>query len=609
MSRRARGQIRRVVVLVATVAVATVGLAATASADLEWQPTPTDLSDSEQAGQSPQVSALGTGDAVAVWAETVDCECPFFGVNAATWDGATNSWSAPVAIPGQSGPVLAIPTLLADLSVAGSTNGTAVAAWSTIDLNETPEDDSDDFIAVQASVYDGSSWGSATTIGDSGLDILGFPNVDVSIDDAGRAAAVWTSVDLVGDSTIEAATYASGTWSASSTISDTGDDVDYARVASLGGGSAVAIWAGCGCSDPVLQSSAFDGSTWSAPADVDPVGADDPIAPAITATGSGTAAATWIDFDGDTGNDSVRTATYTGGAWSNHTTVSDTDRNTASPSIGSNGGGTAVLAWVIEPPLDTDSFRTESIPDFACSCPGIVQGATSPGGGSWSIPLDLSDTTEAFTPDVSGIGDGAAVAVWSDLGETVGAATFDATTANAPRTLTPPGTNGFFPQTAGTGAGTAQTVWTGDGGVLGLSSTASLGAPEVLKVASPGGTVTFATSSGGFLHMKNLPLPATPPPPPGASFPYGMFSFDIVNLTPGFSTLVTVALPAPATEYWKLQHDLWTKVPGVVVNGNTLTLTLTDGGFGDADGTANGTIVDPGAPGVARAVPPLTFTG
>jgi hypothetical protein len=607
MARRVHTQIRRVVVLVAALAVATTVLAATAGADLEWQPTPTDLSPTDSLGQSPQVSALGPGDAVAVWAETEACECPFFGVNAATWDGATNSWSPSVAIPGQTGLVVAIPTLLADLAVAGSTNGTAVAVWSTIDLNETPDDDTDDFLAIQASTYDGTSWSSATTIGTSGFELLGFPNVDVSIDGAGRAAAVWTSFTDT-DIQIQASTNALGTWEAATPISDAGDDVDYARVASLGDGSAVAIWAGCGCDDPILQSSRFNGTSWSAPADVDPVGADDPIAPAITATGTGTAAATWIDFDGVTGNDTVRTATFSAGAWANHTTVSDADRNAASPSIGTNGGGTAVLAWVIEPPLEEESFRTEAVPDFVCSCPGVVQGAMSPGGGTWSTPIDLSDEDDALAPDVSGIGDGAAVAVWFDT-EDVRAATFDGTAANGPRTLTTPSTVGVFPQTAGTGAGTAQTVWTGEGGTFGLSSTASLGAPEVLKVASPGGTVTFATSAGGFLHMKNLPLPAAPPQPPGASFPYGLFSFDIVNLTDGQSATLTVTLPAPATEYWKLQHDLWTKVPGVIVNGNTLTFTLTDGGFGDADGLPNGTIVDPGAPGIARAIPELTFTG
>lgn len=46
---------------------------------------------------------------------------------------------------------------------------------------------------------------------------------------------------------------------------------------------------------------------------------------------------------------------------------------------------------------------------------------------------------------------------------------------------------------------------------------------------------------------------------------------------------------------------------------NVLTLTLTDGGLGDADGAANGTIVDPGGPTIAapampaapRASPPM----
>ena len=53
--------------------------------------------------------------------------------------------------------------------------------------------------------------------------------------------------------------------------------------------------------------------------------------------------------------------------------------------------------------------------------------------------------------------------------------------------------------------------------------------------------------------------------------------------------------------------------PGAVINGNTVTLTLRDGGEGDADGVANGSIDDPvglAAPVAAhRSRPPRRASG
>lgn len=47
----------------------------------------------------------------------------------------------------------------------------------------------------------------------------------------------------------------------------------------------------------------------------------------------------------------------------------------------------------------------------------------------------------------------------------------------------------------------------------------------------------------------------------------------------------------------------WTQLDAEI-DGSTVTFTLTDGGVGDADGVADGTIVDPGAPAVRAS-----FTG
>jgi hypothetical protein len=92
---------------------------------------------------------------------------------------------------------------------------------------------------------------------------------------------------------------------------------------------------------------------------------------------------------------------------------------------------------------------------------------------------------------------------------------------------------------------------------------------------------------------------------PGVSFPNGLFSFNITGIAPGATVTVTITYPSAmpvGTQYWKCQNGTWincTSLLGDDDGDNVLTLTLTDGGLGDADGVANGTIVDPGGPGVA----------
>jgi hypothetical protein len=70
---------------------------------------------------------------------------------------------------------------------------------------------------------------------------------------------------------------------------------------------------------------------------------------------------------------------------------------------------------------------------------------------------------------------------------------------------------------------------------------------------------------------------------------------------------VTITLPDPlpiTSEYWKYGSTLgnptdhWYQIPmGDNDGDNVITIELTDGGLGDDDLTANGTIIEPGGPG------------
>ncbi len=114
--------------------------------------------------------------------------------------------------------------------------------------------------------------------------------------------------------------------------------------------------------------------------------------------------------------------------------------------------------------------------------------------------------------------------------------------------------------------------------------------------------VTFATSAGTFTSLSAVPESILPTAgkPSGVSFPFGLFAWTLDGLTPGATVTITITAPSPfvsPAQYWKVIDGVWTDATSLVGSDdgdNVLTLTVTDGGLGDADGVANGQISDPG---------------
>jgi hypothetical protein len=135
---------------------------------------------------------------------------------------------------------------------------------------------------------------------------------------------------------------------------------------------------------------------------------------------------------------------------------------------------------------------------------------------------------------------------------------------------------------------------------------------------TPTGTGTAtATLSGnggancGFTGAGFVQPSATPPP--GVTFPHGLFNFTLGNCAQGNSVTMTVTYPSPVpagAQYWKYgptsidNSNHWYTIPATI-NGNSMAFSITDGGLGDDDYTANGTITDAGGQGIvqAQAVP------
>jgi hypothetical protein len=104
--------------------------------------------------------------------------------------------------------------------------------------------------------------------------------------------------------------------------------------------------------------------------------------------------------------------------------------------------------------------------------------------------------------------------------------------------------------------------------------------------------------------------PANLPPAgkPNMVFPQGFYSFTIDPVAPGQTVVVTITFPEniPAgSQYWRYNaRQGWFDVTSLVGDNdgdNILTLTLTDGAFGDDDGLPNQKIVDAGGPGYPPA--------
>lgn len=127
------------------------------------------------------------------------------------------------------------------------------------------------------------------------------------------------------------------------------------------------------------------------------------------------------------------------------------------------------------------------------------------------------------------------------------------------------------------------------------------------------GNITAAFNGGGAgcgLTQASF-VNASAALPTGYTFPYGLLRFTLGGACDGSAVNVQVTYPTtlPAgAKYWKYgktQNDPtshWYELLATIT-GNTVTFSLTDGGLGDDDLTANGSITDDGGAGVPASNP------
>jgi uncharacterized repeat protein (TIGR01451 family) len=248
--------------------------------------------------------------------------------------------------------------------------------------------------------------------------------------------------------------------------------------------------------------------------------------------------------------------------------------------IANNGPGAATTTSLTDAlPAGTTfvSFAQTSGPGFVCTAPAV--GAT--GTVTCNIATLASGAAAAFTLTVRA---GSTASISN---------TASATSATADPT---PGNNSA---TAVASVGATRTA-------SGASATGS----GTITATFTGGGATCSFSNAEFIPVTGHPRsPPAGSAPSGITFPHGLFDFTTTGCTPGstlaFSIVYPAALPA-GTQYWKygptptVASAHWYILPATIA-GNTVTFNITDGGLGDDDLAANGTIVDQGGPGVPAA--------
>lgn len=270
--------------------------------------------------------------------------------------------------------------------------------------------------------------------------------------------------------------------------------------------------------------------------------------------------------------------------------------NPAPPSLtgaadsGSSFAPTEVTAGSAVPPAGRD------VPDvsFADSSqfvpPVLVPASTEPSGGtggradSWTPGEPVSVPGGGLDARTRGAGGANPASVPISMAEQQAGKPTANTVASAPGTMLPPavgGRVGADTATIHSAVGDARIKLNGHGHALtGLSSAA---VPAVLAGRS--------------------------------ALRYGVFGFSVNGVRPGGIATVDLTLPAGSNPDGWYKQDRATGAlsrfdfdgyTGAVIHGNTVTLSLRDGGRGDDDGIINGVVLDPGGPGYGDPVQIVT---
>ncbi len=339
----------------------------------------------------------------------------------------TGKIARPERSTGTAPRLLGAALLVCLLCLLGSSPASAAPVWlPTTDLSAPGKDATNSAVAMDAAGDTVAVWERKTGGLTNNLQVstrspggsfsaavdlsLASTDPDVAMTPGGEAVAVWRHFDGA-NYVIQAATRPpGGSFSAPVDVSttDTTAQPQDLHVVINAAGAVALVWIQ---KDP---SSAVDPNQFSVRASVRPAGGsfsapaiispspltlgDDADSPRVAIDAAGDVTAVW-DYKELAGPRSVvQTATRpAGGSFSAPITLSDTSQDASSSSVAMDSAGDAIAVW-------TRSNGTNF----------IVQESSSPPGGAFAAPVDLSATGEnAATPEVAMTPAGAATVVWA----------------------------------------------------------------------------------------------------------------------------------------------------------------------------------------------------
>jgi hypothetical protein len=302
---------------------------------IQWDASPTTLSNSGVNASAQSVKMDPQGNCVAIWLEGFTLQAAIKPLN--------GSWSA-ISTISNSG------AAQPQLGMDGS--GNAIAIWSQ------------NGIIQSSNLPLNGTWSTPLTLSSTGAS-----SAQISVDSSGNAAAVWQRNNLIESSIL----LSGGSWPSLPTIISS-DEASQPQVA-IGGGTIVAVWQ---TSTAAIQSATctLNGS-WSAPTTIS-TSLETCITPMIVVDLNGNAVATWISYllsDGVYSNVYGQSAALpTSGSWSAPTiitpvSIANPSQIVSNLSIDAEGNALAV---------GTLSFDGAS---FYCGS------TTLPFKQTWNVPL------------------------------------------------------------------------------------------------------------------------------------------------------------------------------------------------------------------------------
>jgi hypothetical protein len=470
----------RVAVVLATWGVLVAAFATSALAG-GWQAS-TMLSAPGQEGRSPAIALNGRGEGVAVWLN-------HYGFNwniAAAVRSASGEWQQPTVIstPGHIG---------FHPEVAVDSKGDAIAVWRDGDSEQ-----------IEAAIHKaGGEWDAPVAISAAGNN----EKPTVALDSGGEAVIVWERQEG-SRYIIQAAvgSVESGVWQEPVDLSTPGQAAGNPQVAMDSEGEATAVWQSYDEGDYYIQAAtgSIGHDAWRKPIDLSVSGplADQVTAnPRITVNEAGEAIATWerggFELEPYATQVAVR---LIGGEWEAPSTLSSSSSPSADfPQVALDATGDSVVVW---------ENRGAEVPP--------IQSATRPAGSdAWQSPVDLAGSTgKTYSPDVAMDANGEALAVWTNNGSSIEAASSPAGAQwLSPTRISSTGPVSS-PLVAMDARGNAVAIWEGEG-----SAESGYGIQSASYTAEPEQPGNEESEPGGYQETKLgiVSVPAGSPAPESVS--------------------------------------------------------------------------------------------